>query len=220
MKASEFDIGDLVEMKGTNGPIYGQVVDVWEESEEIGVTQLKKTSDDALFLHSDEMDVQPVACVQQHIPVNCDFDLDSSHAQYAALVEAWKHVGFIPLDDETLWKHPISPVEHRDLPILSRAQEEIIKEAWGANLDHGGSWSTFFQTIEDSDNDVSGEVFARAVSISDEDEAFTRAVSRDEFVTDMHADVRYMNQRININDTKRQAEVRAFLNHLHTQYEQ
>tara|TARA_B110000211_G_scaffold155642_2_gene176496 strand:- start:4071 stop:4763 length:693 start_codon:yes stop_codon:yes gene_type:complete len=214
LSANDFDIGDLVQCnRGSTMPLYGQILGVNIENNTIEVCAADRADDVTNILRFDESaEWQPVECVQVHVPVNCDFDSDGVETQVCAMVSAWKHLGIVPLDEDTLWLHNVpSDVESSAMiPIVSEEQENIVREIWGDALSE--DFSEFCCTSVGSSDTSSDDSF-----IDNSPEHFTRArEDGTDFVQSMHEDVAFMSFNSCHDTTERQRTVRAYLNNLHT----
>ena len=213
MSAAEFDIGDIVKCKtGNSGHLYGQVLAINEISNEIELCQTISI-DPSLFEFETHGTWQPVECVEEHVPVNCNFLDDPIDAQVIALCHAWKWFGLVPLDEDTLWKNGEVPHVSTSIATVYSAQSEIIKRCWGNELAH----SVFANFCADDDDESETNEYDLNDPFIDtgDTEGFTVAMDGSQFVEDTHDAVRFMNYARGQGETERQVKVRAFLNNLH-----
>ena len=214
LTANDFNIGDIVRCRSDeNVPIFGQVVDVKLATNEIEMFQTFVKDRGILSWLPDPM-LQPVQCVEMQIPVNCDFHTDSAEKQVRALTSAWKHLNIIQLDEEMLWIHGASLRADTEYPIVSDTQADIIREIWGAELD--SKFDEFCTSVEMSNDEEDDYDSDDSFIDNSNDVTFTRARGNSDFVQDMHESVRFMSYSRGQNETKRQREARAYLNHLHS----
>ena len=106
---------------------------------------------------------------------------------------------------------------HTEFATVATSQELIIRDVWGNGLS-----ATFDQFCVPPPGLATGENqeldeydFSDPFIDNTEDERFSRATVNNEFVRDMHDAVRFMSYGPSADETKRQREVRAYLNHLH-----
>lgn len=216
LTADDFNIGDLVQCRSDeNVPIFGQVIDVKIATNEIEIFQTF-VKDHGILSWLPQTMLQSVQCVQMQVPVNCNFHTDSAKKQVRALAHAWKHLNIIQLDEEMLWIHGVSLGNDTEYPIIDDAQADIIREIWGAELD--SKFDEFCTSVEMSGDGRDEDAYDSDDSFIDnsDDVTFNRARGNSDFVRDMHESVRFMNASRGQDETKRQREARAYLNHLHS----
>lgn len=213
LSCSDFDIGDIVRCNnGADFPVFGQVLDVHARTKEIEICQTR--CDRGLLVFEDWTTKQPIECVQMLMNVECDFDADDHPTQVRALVEAWKHFGIVVLDENTLCVNGITLADSMELPIIPAAHERIVRAVWGDEL--GAFFSEMCCSGEQGGGGENEYDFSDPFIDNSDDVVFTRARdTSDPFVRDMHDSVRFMSYAPAADETKRQRDVRAFLNHLH-----
>lgn len=213
--ANEFDIGDLVQCKTDSGnPLFGQVINVNIVSNSIEVCQADGYG--AIRYFNGTTEWQPVECVEIHVPVNCDFDMDDAESQVYAIVRAWKVLNVVPLDEDIIWLHNTVPDHQSDIPIIYGEQERIIRDVWSGDGSHISGIFDGFCCTGESDDSTNDEYDSTDSFIDNSDVPFSRATDGSKFVNDVHNDVDYMSYASVHDRTDRQRAVRAYLNNLHT----
>jgi len=162
---------------------------------------------DGIALFRDCVDEVDLAAVELHVEVDPN--------SLRSIAEGWRHLGFIPLDENTLWVHGESICPSYGMPYLSVDYCNMIRDIYGDDTPSG------FDDLFDEDSEWSEhseELGDLEDLIANVNEPFTEAAENSEFVRETHAAVRAMSERNVIGDTNRQRDVRNFLNALHYKY--
>ena len=162
---------------------------------------------DGIALFRDCVDEVDLAAVELHVEVD--------PTSLRSIAEGWRHLGFIPLDENTLWVHGESICPSYGMPYLSVDYCNMIRDIYGDDTPSG------FDDLFDEDSEWSEhseELGDLEDLIANVNEPFTEAAENSEFVRETHAAVRAMSERNVIGDTNRQRDVRNFLNALHYKY--
>lgn len=202
---SEFKPGDLVRIRGADD--HGHY-EQWNA--EVTGTLRPYTIEVCILQHhtqgiarfSQQYDHVHIDSIEMHVPAQ-PHDLE-------AIAIAWKHLGYIPLDETDFWTHgvPIHPAY--PVPCFSPTYSAILARIYAqSNTPH-------LDALIDDDPHQSEIDWAS--SSDDDDELFTVATDDSHFVRETHAAVQQMSQRYCITDTPRQKSVRDFLNYLHYKY--
>jgi hypothetical protein len=162
---------------------------------------------DGIALFRDCIDEVDLAAVELHVQVDPN--------SLRSITEGWRHLGFIPLDENTLWVHGESICPSYGIPYLSVDYCKMIREIYGDETPP--HFTDLFEEESESEewdplNNLEDLVELESL------EPFTEAPEDSEFVRETHAAVRAMSERNVIGDTNRQRDVRNFLNALHHKY--
>ena len=162
---------------------------------------------DGIALFRDCIDEVDLAAVELHVQVDPN--------SLRSIAEGWRHLGFIPLDENTLWVHGESICPSYGIPYLSVDYCKMIREIYGDETPP--HFTDLFEEESESEewdplNNLEDLVELESL------EPFTEAPEDSEFVRETHAAVRAMSERNVIGDTNRQRDVRNFLNALHHKY--
>lgn len=166
---------------------------------------------DGIALFRDCIDEVDLAAVELHVQVDPN--------SLRSIAEGWRHLGFIPLDENTLWVHGESICPSYGIPYLSVDYCKMIREIYGDETPP--HFTDLFEEESESEWDPLenlGDVEDLEDLIATLDEPFTEAPEDSDFVRETHAAVRAMSERNVIGDTNRQRDVRNFLNALHYKY--
>ena len=162
---------------------------------------------DGIALFRDCIDEVDLAAVELHVQVDPN--------SLRSIAGGWRHLGFIPLDENTLWVHGESICPSYGIPYLSVDYCKMIREIYGDETPP--HFTDLFEEESESEewdplNNLEDLVELESL------EPFTEAPEDSEFVRETHAAVRAMSERNVIGDTNRQRDVRNFLNALHHKY--